>query len=148
MTTYIQMTGYATGVFADPEDLRQWLADSLRLHAGEAADILDFLVASNTLDRAYRTGALLESVQKQANVSDAVLARIFFEDGPQVEQWGRVYAEYQEGPPYGTSTYTNEPRHMIADAEEEGADQIAEWAKGVVEDAWDAYNAAHFIVIG
>ena len=148
MTTYIQMTGYATGLFADPEDIRQWLADSLRLHAGEAADILDFLVASYTLERAYRTGALLESVTKEANVSGDTLALISFDDGPQVEQWGRVYAEYQEGPPYGTSTYTNEPRHMIADAEEEGADQIAEWAKGVIEDSWAEYNDSHFIVIG
>jgi hypothetical protein len=88
-----------------------------------------------------RTGALRESLSGQSynrSVSgnrEASLAQFFYEDGPQVQEWKRVYAPYQEGPSLGLSTYTNEPRHMLAQINTTDASLVQQWADAAIEEA-------------
>lgn len=107
----------------DETTLQFWV-----MGAPELAQIEQFNVTKRTLDRAKDTGALADSVTYALGQGRPVLATIYYAAGPQVRQWERVYAPYQEGPPEGLATYTNPPRHMLYDAQTEDTDQIEQWA--------------------
>jgi hypothetical protein len=134
-------------LFGVPGQLASEVLEALREHADEIADTLYAEVSKNTKERAYDTGALLESVERKPNTGKYTLARVWFNDAPQIETWGRVYAAYQEGPPYGLSTYTNEPRHMLRDAEQQTA-QVESWGKQAVDEHLDIWTGVDVMVVG
>jgi hypothetical protein len=107
------------------------MEDALRLHAGELADLEFYNISART---PVRTGALLSDLQEQANVSNSILAYIFFGTSNQLDEWDRVYVQYQEGPPLGASTYTNPARQMVTLSVTEDIPAIEAWGNGVLED--------------
>ncbi len=67
------------------------------------------------------TGALVSSekfeINQDTNIPD--LINFYADDAEQLAAWGRVYVLYQEGPPLGLSTYTNDPHQMYFLSESE-----------------------------
>jgi hypothetical protein len=119
------------------ENIAGEMEDALRLHAGDLADI----EYANILARTpMRTGALAADLTEQANVSDTILAYVYYGTENQLDQWDRVYAQYQEGGILGQATYTNPPRLMvfsaltddIADIEAWGNQVLSEWTVNVL----------------
>lgn len=90
-------------------------------------------------------GALKESVSSQDSKrrKTGPLTTLYFDDEPQLFEWHRVYAKYQEGPPIGIPGYTatGAPRHMLYDVLSEDANQIEEWAVRVAQTALDEWTA-------
>lgn len=111
----------------DPNDPINAVLDAWRANANELLQIEIFNVTKRTLERAFDTGALASSVTGRVGAGKPNLVSVWFNPSPQIAQWGRVYAAYQEGPPIGLSTYTNPPRHMLYDSTED-AEQIITWA--------------------
>lgn len=90
-------------------------------------------VTQRTIERTsgpYSTGALASSVTGQAypGSKNGTLISVWFNNAQQYSEWGRYYAPYQEGPPIGLSTFTNGPRHMLYDSQEQDAGEITDWA--------------------
>lgn len=96
------------------------------LHAAELADLEQETVRGRT---PVLTGALKDSTAALANVSQSELVHVYYDDTLQLSTWHRIYAEYQEGPPLGTPTYTNGPREMLGRADPDDLPQIREWAE-------------------
>jgi hypothetical protein len=107
------------------------MEDALRLHAGDLADIEYYNISART---PVRTGALLSDLQEQANVSDTILAYIFYGTENQLDQWDRVYVQYQEGGILGRPTYTNDPHEMVYSALTDDIPAIEEWGNKVLND--------------
>jgi hypothetical protein len=107
------------------------MEDALRLHAGELADIEFANVSART---PVRSGALLQDLQEQANVSDSILAYIFYDTTNQLDEYDRVYVQYQEGGILGMATYTNPPRLMIFSALTDDIADIEAWGNQVLND--------------
>jgi hypothetical protein len=116
------------------EDIAGEMEDQLRLYAGDLADIEGFNIAART---PVRTGALQSDITEQANVSDTILAYVYFDTANQLDQWDRVYVQYQEGGILGMKTYTNPPRLMVASAVTEDIPAIEKWGNDVLT-AWVA----------
>lgn len=79
------------------------------------------------------TGALKSSETYEANndPSDSTLVRIYASTGPQVDQWGRVYAPYVEGGLMGLPSRTiKHPSTMFEQIFTTDLSQIQEWAAG------------------
>ena len=110
---------------ADEIVIEGWGKDAQTLLETEIAN-----VTKRTQERAFDTGALASSVTGQAYqaAKNGTLISVWFNSAQQYAQWNRYYAPYQEGPPIGKATYTNEPRHMLFDSQTEDAGQIADWA--------------------
>lgn len=101
--------------------IKAWHEDSETLAALEVTNVK----ARTPVD----TGALQASVDATNNTgSGPVLAEVFFNEDNQLSAWDRVYAQYQEGPPLGLSTYTNDPHQMLYAAQSEDAPAIVAWA--------------------
>ena len=80
---------------------------------------------------AYDTGALRESETFEINTdkSSEDLIVFYVLDAPQVEEWGRTYARFIEGPTLGFSSPTiYSPSHMYARIGTEDIDIIDMWA--------------------
>lgn len=123
------------------DDLQNALMNSLRFRSPEIAlDIILRIRERTPRDR----GALRESETQQAYTSrvsgskNINLAKWYVEDGPQLAEWGRVYAPYQEG---DLPTYTNPPRRMFARTEEDDLGIIETWADEAVKGAADAIGS-------
>lgn len=102
--------------------------EQLHDHSPELGEILKQLVKDKT---PVDTGALESSIDFDAYTStgDADLVWVYADEGPQIATWNRVYVEYQEGPPMGLSTYTNNPRLMfMITSETDGQDATLVWA--------------------
>jgi hypothetical protein len=98
------------------------------LHA-RTPDLRDMEV-SNIQDRTpVRTGALQSSIDGIPYLDSGTddLVFLFANDQPQLSEWGRVYAPYQEGPDLGLHTYTNPPRLMFASVLTDDIPQIEQW---------------------
>ena len=113
------------------EDLAGEMEDALRLNAGDLADLEAANIGART---PIRTGALVSDIEEQANVSGTILAYVYFGTTNQLDEWNRVYVQYQEGPPLGNWTYTNGPRNMVALAVTEDIEAIEDWGNGVLND--------------
>lgn len=89
------------------------------------------------------TGALREALEGKAYPSEvsgnreSQLAQFWYDDQPQIDEWKRVYAPYQEGPELGLSTYTNEPRRMLQQIGTTDQDLIDQWAEAAIQEALD-----------
>jgi hypothetical protein len=113
------------------ENIAGEMEDALRLHAGELADLEFYNISART---PVRTGALLSDLQEQANVSGSILAYVFYGTSNQLDEWNRVYVQYQEGGLLGAPTYTNGPHMMVFRALTEDIPAIEEWGNGVLND--------------
>jgi hypothetical protein len=103
--------------------------DAWRNRANEIADIERQNISDRTPEQ---TGTLDASLTEQLNPDDQTIAQVYTDPDVQMSgPWGRVYAQYQEGPPLGVSTYTNAPRQFIDGALAEDTGQIGSWAKQV-----------------
>ena len=114
------------------------LMNALRAHSPEIAQQIETRIRART---PRLTGALREAVSSNPYTNEVnglnpvMLVRWYADDGPQLEVWGRVYVEYQEGEPLGKRTYTNDAHQMFEDVEVDDIPLIQAWAEAVVQDA-------------
>jgi hypothetical protein len=113
------------------DNLAGEMEDKLRLHAGELADLEAFNIAART---PIRTGALVSDITEQSNLSDTILAYVYFDSTNQLDEYNRVYVQYQEGGVLGLPTYTNPPRLMVASAVTDDIADIEDWGNSVLQD--------------
>jgi hypothetical protein len=79
------------------------------------------------------TGALQSDIHGIPNTGSNELAYIYPTGVAQLGTWHREYAKYQEGPPMGTTTYTNPPRQMFqSTADGDGLAFTQAWADQAV----------------
>lgn len=83
------------------------------------------------------SGALAASLDGEnfTDPSTDDLVSFLYLDQPQIDQYGRVYAMYQEGGPLGLATYTNAPHEMLYKVQTDDAPLVNAWIKGSVEAA-------------
>ena len=75
------------------------------------------------------TGTLVLATTQEVNPDKDVLARIYTDPDAQLSgPWQRVYAQYQEGPPLGHTTYTRQTPHFFYRAATDDIEQIRAWA--------------------
>lgn len=130
MPNSVSVNVTVSGSFLSPEEVNK------ALHA--ASDELGDMEVGRVLERTPRdTGALRDSLSYRPypNPKSKQLVKLWFDDEPQLFEWGRVYDPYQEGPPLGLSTYTNPPHQMLYLAETEDASAIQAWADEAVRQA-------------
>lgn len=124
-----------TGLFLD-QNFPATVYRSLHDHSPELADLEYDAIYGRT---PQRTGALAEGLTKIAYTSTNTddLALIYFDDQTQIDEWGRVYAPYQEGGQFGLPTYTNPPREMIGSSLTDDIPQIQAWGENACQEALD-----------
>lgn len=112
----------------DLEDKKPEMVQALRDSVGEIMPV----VVSNIQDRTpKRTGTLASSVTaREGDVP--TLASFYAEEGPQLDEYRRVYVQYQEGPPLGISGYTNGPFQMFERVSIDDLSAIDAWARAVI----------------
>jgi hypothetical protein len=124
-------------------DVGKRIIEHWHRHAQELGQAETATVAART---PVLTGALRSSVVGEYPGAGDTLLRIYFDDGPQLATWKRVYDKYQEGPPLGVSTYTNPPRHMLQSADPNDLPLIKSWAAVYAQEAIDAFTGAAVVV--
>jgi hypothetical protein len=92
------------------------------------------------------TGTLIISTTQEVNPDENTLVRIYTDPDTQLSgPWSRVYAQYQEGPPLGHTTYTRTTPHFFYDVLTDDLPDISAWAvaasQGGVQDLISAANA-------
>lgn len=111
-------------------DGKQWM-QVLHDHSEEIAQpILDNIEARTP----ELTGALKEDETYQLG-SGNLLVEWYVGDAYQLAEWHRPYAVYQEGPPMGLETYTNDAHQMFFRVTTDDLPLIADWAQRTVQDA-------------
>ena len=81
------------------------------------------------------TGTLDESLTEVTNPDPQTIAEVYTNPDVQLSgPWERVYAQYQEGPPLGHTTYTHTTPHFFYDVLTEDLGEIAAWAKRVARE--------------
>lgn len=104
-------------------------------------DILDWVVQRTPI----MTGALQSSyvAEPHPDPSDPIIAYVHSTDGPQLDQWGRVYVQYVEGGALGLPTWTNPPREMFARTAVIDLPEVVQWAEEKMQEAVDAVVAGN-----
>ena len=98
-----------------------------RDHADEIAAIEHQNISGRTPEY---TGTLDASLTEVLNPDNQTIAQVYTDPDVQLSgPWERVYAQYQEGPPLGVSTYTNGPRQYVYGAFTEDLEEIQAWAQ-------------------
>lgn len=87
------------------------------------------------------TGALKEDETYKLGRGEELVTWFVGEDY-QIAENKRYYAPYQEGPPLGLSTYTNDPHQMFFKVTTDDLGLIADWAQRVIDDAAEAMSSA------
>ncbi len=83
------------------------------------------------------TGTLQESIDYEyypgsPDYEDLVF--IYARDLEQIQEWLRIYVQYQEGGLLGDPTYTNSPREMfMSTASVEGPDEVEKWGEATIQ---------------
>ena len=105
--------------------------DTLMQRLRTAAPALAAMEHTNIVRREPEdTGTLVLSTTQEVNPSQDVLARIYTDPDTQLAgPWQRVYAQYQEGPPLGHTTYTHQTPQFFYRAATEDIAQIRAWAQ-------------------
>ena len=113
---------------------------ALHEHSPELAEMERHSIEGRT---PYRTGALRDAASAKPYKSEhsRSLVKLYYNDEPQLFEWHRVYAQYQEGPPMGHTTYTNDPRLMLYHVQDDDRAQIEAWAQQTVQTALDEWTA-------
>jgi hypothetical protein len=114
---------------ADVEAIPDEIIQALRGNTQELSSRLLQRIESRT---PIATGALRESWEPLYPPSGPEILSIGPNPAPQELAWGRVYAQYQEGPPLGLPTYTNDPHQMLRQADPEDLPTIEEWADATI----------------
>lgn len=86
------------------------------------------------------TGALQESMTHDDYPDDTTddLTFVYANDLQQLQEWNRIYVQYQEGGPLGEETYTNDPVMMFQDtADTDGLETVEAWALATTQDGLD-----------
>lgn len=111
------------------------LVQAWRDHAEEIARIELDNVGRRTPED---TGTLFSSLTEEVNPNPQTIMDIYTDPDHQLSgPWERVYAQYQEGPPLGHSTYTRGEVQYIYRALEEDLGEISAWANRAAQDAAD-----------
>jgi hypothetical protein len=104
----------------------------LRSHASEIAAEIEQQIEDRT---PVDTGALKEDETYEVNRGGNELVHWYVGDAYQLAENKRVYSAYQEGPPLGLSTYTNDPHQMYFKVTTDDLPLITDWAQRMVEQA-------------
>jgi hypothetical protein len=116
-------------------ETNQRIIQAWRDKAQEIADIEHRNIKGRTPED---TGTLAGSLTESLNPNPQTIAQVYTDPEYQLAgPWHRVYAQYQEGPPLGHSTYTNAPRLYVYDILADDMDTIREWANRVAQEAKD-----------
>jgi hypothetical protein len=110
------------------------MEDALRAAADQLTELEVFNISART---PVRTGALLADVTGETNVTSDILSYVYFDTANQLDEYNRVYVQYQEGGILGASTYTNPPRLMVASAVTDDIPDIEQWGNQALTD-WAA----------
>ena len=116
------------------DDLAGEMEDALRAEADTLTQLEVFNISART---PVRTGALLSDITGEDNPSTDILSYVYFDDTNQLDEYDRVYVQYQEGGILGMATYTNPPRLMVASAVTEDIPAIEIWGNQALAD-WAA----------
>jgi hypothetical protein len=110
-------------------------------------DMADFLLQDVRDKTPVDTSALLagEIADPPTDPSDPVLIYVHSSAETQLDEWGRVYVQYQEGGVLGMPTYTNAPHMMFRLTATQDLPAVASWAVYTVQDALDACKAGNGI---
>lgn len=111
------------------QDIDATIKQELHAHTIELGFPMVDLVRQKT---PVLTGALSGDLmfEEVTDVSSDDLLYVYAEGSGQIDQWGRLYVQYVEGPPLGDTTWTNPPRHIFLDtAEGDGRDMVEIWAQ-------------------
>lgn len=112
------------GNFID-QDFEKTVKEELKAASEELGMMELFNISART---PIDTGALLsDEFYKTYSDNSPTLVFLGVNVENQLEEWGRVYAQYQEGGVLGKSTYTNGPHEMFAKVATDDIDQIGEW---------------------
>jgi hypothetical protein len=125
----------------DPTRLNeQYAVRAWRDHAEEIARIeLDSIGGRTPED----TKTLFSSLTEEINPNPQTIMSIYTDPEHQLTgPWERVYAQYQEGPPLGHTTYTRGQVQYVYRAASEDLQQIKDWADRVAKDGIDQGVAA------
>lgn len=122
------------GNFLD-QDLEKTVIEELKAAADELGMMELFNISART---PVDTSALLsDEFYKTYPDSSPTLVFLGVHEENQEEEWGRVYAQYQEGGALGKPTYTNAPHEMFAKVITDDIDQIGEWGVRQCQAAMD-----------
>jgi hypothetical protein len=101
--------------------------DALRQHAGEIAATEHQNISDRTPEQ---TGTLDASLTESLNPDAQTIMQVYTNPSVQLAgPWGRVYAQYQEGPPLGHTTYTYGMHQYVYAAASEDLGAIESWAR-------------------
>lgn len=134
---------------ADIEYAATTLINSLRVASPTIAAELERLVRART---PRRTGALRESISSKAypglvsGKRPVSLVKLYAEDGPQLDEWNRIYVGYQEYLPLGQSTYTPQKAQMFYRVSTDDLTTIEAWARDTINAAIIDMNLAPQVV--
>lgn len=106
----------------------------LRFHLDEIGDPILKHIESRT---PILTGALREDEDWKPLGGRGGLIQWYVGDTYQLTEWGRVYAQYQEGKPLGARGYTRGPWHMFEKVTTDDLAEIGQWAEDTVQEAVD-----------
>ena len=119
------------------QDIWGTIDEQLHEQSPEIGAVLEELVRAKT---PILTGSLQESMSYDAylDTGDADLVWVYADDLEQIQEWNRIYVQYQEGGPLGEETYTNDPHQMFLNtAETDGLVWTEIWARQTINDALD-----------
>ncbi len=115
-------------------DLAAEMEDALRANADSLTELEVFNITART---PIRTGALAQDLTGQTNPSADILSYVYFDTENQLDEYDRVYVQYQEGGILGAATYTNPPRLMVASSVTDDIPAIEAWGNQALTD-WAA----------
>jgi len=129
------------------QDIWKTIENRMRDRAPEIGRTIEELVREKTF---VLTGALQESITFKTwpDVDDVNkdLAWIYASDVEQIQEWTRIYVQYQEGGMLGDHTYTNDPRLMFfTTATTDGPPFVMFWALKTLGEAIDELLAGNGI---
>jgi hypothetical protein len=104
----------------------QAIVQAWKDNAAEIAQIEHTSISDRTPEW---TGTLDASLTESLNPDSLTIMQVYTDPAVQLAgPWERVYAQYQETPPLGHTTYTRTTPHYVYDAATEDLGQIAAWA--------------------
>jgi hypothetical protein len=108
------------------QDMEATVREELHNGADELGQLLLYNVSART---SVDTGALLADEQYTAYTTGDNLVYVFAGVENQLDQWGRIYALYQEGADLGLETYTNAPHEMFGKILTDDIPDVEAWGQ-------------------
>ena len=122
---------------------QNWNSTILRILHEHVDELGEMEVESIRARTEEMTGALKSAEEYLPDYDPTSLDFVTLDaaEGPQLDEWKRVYVAYQEGGALGLPTYTNPPRLMFAQVGTTDIPQIEAWAARAIEDAFGTLAA-------